>query len=108
MQLVDAWEPLYRSLAPDQKQRMRILMARVMPALLSAAVDARHLSDYDENDDDVYVYVPDPAAVGARAAIIGRRTAPASPAVGRMRFKGVLRAGRLDPNNSSPILAFGF
>jgi hypothetical protein len=63
-QLVDAWEPLYRSLAPDQKQRMRIMMARVMPALLSAAVDARRLSDYDETDDDVYVYVPDAAAVG--------------------------------------------
>jgi hypothetical protein len=40
--LVDAWEPLYRSLAPDQREGMRFLAARVMPAL-SAAVDTRHL-----------------------------------------------------------------
>jgi hypothetical protein len=57
--LVDAWEPLYRSLAPGQKQRMRVLAARVMP-VLSAAVDTHRLSDYDEFDDDVYVYFDDP------------------------------------------------
>jgi len=52
--LVDAWEPLYRSLAPDQKERMRLLAARVMP-VLSAAVDARRMRAYDEDDNDVYV-----------------------------------------------------
>jgi hypothetical protein len=52
--LVDAWEPLYRSLAPDQKERMRFLIARVMP-VLSAAVDTRRLRTYDEDDNDVYV-----------------------------------------------------
>jgi len=32
--LVDAWEPLSRSLAPDQKERMRLLAAAgVMPML---------------------------------------------------------------------------
>jgi hypothetical protein len=32
--LVDAWEPLSRSLAPDQKERMRVLAsAGVMPML---------------------------------------------------------------------------
>src|SRR5215469_15803429 len=29
--LVDAWEPLYRSLMPDQKQRVRFVATRVMP-----------------------------------------------------------------------------
>jgi hypothetical protein len=52
--LVDAWEPLYRSLAPDQKDRLRFLIARVMPAL-RAAVDTRPLRTYDEDDSDVYV-----------------------------------------------------
>ena len=52
--LVDAWEPLYRSLAPDQKERMRLLAARVMP-VLSAAVDTRRMRAYDEDDNDVYV-----------------------------------------------------
>jgi hypothetical protein len=62
--LVDAWEPLYQSLAPEQKQRMRFLAARVMP-VLSAAVDARPSSDYDELDDDVYVYIGElPGAPG--------------------------------------------
>jgi LTXXQ motif family protein len=52
--LVDAWEPLYRSLAPDQKERMRLIAARVMP-MLSAAVEARRMRAYDEDDNDVYV-----------------------------------------------------
>lgn len=54
--LVDAWEPLYRSLAPDQKARMRFLAARVMP-VLSAAVDTRRLKAYDEDDNDVHMYI---------------------------------------------------
>lgn len=66
-QLVDAWEPLYRSLMPDQRQRMRLLAARIMP-VLSAAVDMRRLRDYDEFDDDMYVYFGDapggPGTVG--------------------------------------------
>jgi hypothetical protein len=40
--LVDAWEPLLSEPRPDQKDRMRFLAARVMPAL-SAAVDTRRL-----------------------------------------------------------------
>jgi hypothetical protein len=51
--IVDAWEPLYRSLAPDQKERMRFVMA-VHP-LLRAAVDTRRLRAYDEDDNDVTV-----------------------------------------------------
>jgi hypothetical protein len=52
--LVDAWEPLYRNLAPDQKERLRFMAARIIPAL-SAAVDTRRLEAYDEDDNDVYV-----------------------------------------------------
>jgi hypothetical protein len=61
--LVDAWEPLYRSLAPDQTQRMRFLVSRMMP-VLSAAVDTHRLETYDEDDNDVYVYVPGPGPGG--------------------------------------------
>ena len=50
--LVDAWEPLYRSLMPDQKQRMRFVVMRVIPQL-RAAVYAGRLRAYDEDDDDV-------------------------------------------------------
>jgi LTXXQ motif family protein len=52
--LVDAWEPLYRSLAPDQKERLRFMAARIVPAL-SAAIDTRRLEAYDEDDNDVYI-----------------------------------------------------
>jgi hypothetical protein len=46
--LVDAWEPLYRSLNPDQKQRMRFVATRVMPAVLRAAVDPGRVRGFDE------------------------------------------------------------
>jgi LTXXQ motif family protein len=49
--IVDAWEPLYRSLAPDQKERMRFVM--MVHPLLRAGVDTRRLRAYDEDDDDV-------------------------------------------------------
>src|SRR5215472_2900850 len=49
--LVDAWQPLYQSLNPDQKQRMRSLAARVLPQLKDA-VDSRRMEVYDEDDDD--------------------------------------------------------
>jgi len=49
--LLDAWQPLYQSLDQDQKQRMRLLAARVLPQLKDA-VDARRMEVYDEDDDD--------------------------------------------------------
>ena len=45
--LVDAWEPLYQSLNPDQKQRMRALAMRVILELRDA-VDGRRMEAYDE------------------------------------------------------------
>jgi hypothetical protein len=49
--LADAWEPLYKSLNPDQKERMRALALRVVSQLRDA-VDARRMAIYDEDEDD--------------------------------------------------------
>ena len=45
--LLDAWEPLYQSLNPDQNQRMRALAMRVILELRDA-VDGRRMEAYDE------------------------------------------------------------
>jgi len=39
--VVDAWEPLYKSLTPDQKQRMRFVAENVLPALRVAVQTGR-------------------------------------------------------------------
>jgi hypothetical protein len=49
--LADAWQPLYQSLTPDQKQRMRVLAVRVLRQLKDA-VDTRRMEIYDEKDDE--------------------------------------------------------
>jgi hypothetical protein len=49
--LVDAWQPLYQSLNPDQKERMRLLATRVIHHLRDG-VDTRRMGMYDEDDDD--------------------------------------------------------
>ena len=46
-QLVDAWEPLYRSLAPDQKERVRYLAQNVLPGL-RVAVETGRLRGFNE------------------------------------------------------------
>jgi hypothetical protein len=43
--------PLYQSLSPDQKQRMRVLAVRVLHQLQDA-VDTRRMAIYDEEDDE--------------------------------------------------------
>jgi hypothetical protein len=45
--LADAWAPLYQSLNPDQKQRMRLLAMRVLREL-RVGVDAHPMEMYDE------------------------------------------------------------
>lgn len=47
--LADAWQPLYQSLTPDQKMRLRFV---TMPAIegLRAAADNRRMEMYDEDD----------------------------------------------------------
>jgi hypothetical protein len=49
--LADAWQPLYQSLAPDQKQRIRLLLLRVFPQVREL-VDTRPMDMYDEDDAD--------------------------------------------------------
>jgi hypothetical protein len=39
--LVDAWEPLYRSLTPDQKERARFLAERVLSGMTAAVQTGR-------------------------------------------------------------------
>ena len=48
--LADAWAPLYQSLNPDQKQRMRLLAMRVLHQLRDG-VDPRPMATYDETPD---------------------------------------------------------
>ena len=48
--LADAWQPLYQSLSPDQKQRMPVLAMRVLRQLKDA-VDTHRMETYDEEDD---------------------------------------------------------
>jgi ABC-type hemin transport system ATPase subunit len=49
--LLDAWQPLYQSLSPEQKQRTRLLAARVLPQLTDAVLTTR-MEMYDEDSDD--------------------------------------------------------
>ena len=49
--LADAWAPLYQSLNPDQKQRMRLLAMRVIHQLRDAE-DPRPMAAYDETPCD--------------------------------------------------------
>ena len=49
--LADAWQPLYQSLDPDQKQRLRVLAVHVLRQL-NDAVDTRRMETYDEKDDE--------------------------------------------------------
>jgi LTXXQ motif family protein len=48
--LADAWQPLYQSLTPDQKQRMAFLTVFVIREMRSAAGHRMHSDDEDESD----------------------------------------------------------
>ena len=50
-QLADAWAPLYQTLNPDQKERMRLL-ARHVVRELRGGVDARPMEMHDEDECD--------------------------------------------------------
>jgi hypothetical protein len=45
--LVDVWEPLYQSLTPDQKERVRFVAQRVLPGL-RVAVETGRLRGFNE------------------------------------------------------------
>jgi hypothetical protein len=49
--LADAWAPLYQTLNPDQKERMRLLATRVLRELRVGA-DPRPMEMYDETEGD--------------------------------------------------------
>lgn len=49
--LADAWQPLYQTLTPDQKARMRLVTARVMGAIW-ARVENRRCDLANDGDDD--------------------------------------------------------
>jgi hypothetical protein len=48
--LADAWALLSQSLNPDQKQRMRLLVMRVLN--MRAGMEPRPMMTYDETGDD--------------------------------------------------------
>ena len=52
--LADAWQPLYQSLTPDQKTRLRLVTAHAIEGLRSAMENRRMESD-DEEDIEVWV-----------------------------------------------------
>jgi len=47
--LVDAWQPLWQSLNPDQKRRMAILARQVLH-IVEDAVEARHMEMQEDED----------------------------------------------------------
>jgi hypothetical protein len=49
--LADAWQPLYATLKPDQKQRMALLTIFALREMRDAA-ERRRLSFYTDDDDD--------------------------------------------------------
>ena len=49
--LADAWQPLYQSLDADQKRRLRVFAARIIPHVMDA-LGADRMEAYDEDDSD--------------------------------------------------------
>ena len=49
--LAEAWQPLYQTLQPDQKQRLAFLTIFVLREMRNA-VEQRRLRSEDEDDDD--------------------------------------------------------
>jgi len=50
-QLADAWQPLYSSLSPDQKQRLRVFAVHIL-RMVPRAIDLRRMQNEDEDDED--------------------------------------------------------
>src|SRR5215218_6502247 len=49
--LADAWQPLYQSLTPDQKTRLRLVTVRALEGVRAAA-ESRRMDMSDEEDSD--------------------------------------------------------
>ena len=50
-QLADAWQPLYATLTPDQKQRLRVFAVHVL-RMVPKAIELRRMQNEDEGDED--------------------------------------------------------
>jgi hypothetical protein len=50
--LADAWQPLYQSLTPDQKMRLRLVTVRALEGL-GAAMESRRMDMFDEDDSEL-------------------------------------------------------
>jgi LTXXQ motif family protein len=50
--LADAWQPLYQSLTPDQKMRLRLVTVRALESV-GGALESRRMDMYDEEDSDL-------------------------------------------------------
>jgi hypothetical protein len=50
--LADAWQPLYQSLTPDQKMRLRLVTVRTLEGM-GSALESRRMDMYDEDDSDL-------------------------------------------------------
>jgi hypothetical protein len=53
--LADAWQPLYQSLTPDQRTRLRLVTVHAMDSL-RAAMESRNMDMDDEEDIDLWVF----------------------------------------------------
>ena len=49
--LADAWQPLYQSLDADQKRRLQVFAARIIPHVMDA-IDTHRMEAYDEDGDN--------------------------------------------------------
>jgi LTXXQ motif family protein len=49
--LADAWQPLYQSLTPDQKMRLRLVTVRALEGMRAAA-ESRRMDMSDEDDSE--------------------------------------------------------
>jgi hypothetical protein len=47
--LADAWQPLYQSLTPDQKMRLRLVTVRALDGM-RAAMESQRMDMFDEED----------------------------------------------------------
>jgi hypothetical protein len=50
-QLADAWQPLYATLTPDQKQRLRFFAVNIL-RMVPRAAELRRMESDDEGDED--------------------------------------------------------
>jgi hypothetical protein len=53
--LADAWQPLYQSLMPEQKTRLRLVTAHVLQGFRTAIENRRMMEMDDEEEIDLFI-----------------------------------------------------